>query len=79
MAAANDMYRNAYWEIQKVLDDALGTNEEDGAGEGIVADVMLLARRYKAAVQELRSLGHEELADEITKMPLPDPFEGVAS
>jgi hypothetical protein len=52
---SGDMYQRAYWEINTVLDRALGTEEEDGAGQGIVADVMLLAQRYadlKAAVLE---------------------------
>lgn len=41
-----------YLDIQKVLDDALGTNEADGAGEGIVADVALIAGRMKKAEAE---------------------------
>lgn len=77
--AGDDMYAKAYFDIQQVLDDALGTEEEDGAGAGIVADVMLLERRYKAALQELRALGHEEIADQVSAVQLPDPFEGAGS
>lgn len=49
----NDMYEQAYWRVSAILDHALGTEEEDGAGEGIASDVALLAQRYadlKAAV-----------------------------
>ena len=41
------MYERAYWDVQKVLDRALGTQVEDGAGMGIAADVALLAQRYE--------------------------------
>jgi len=37
------MWEQAYMAVQAVLDKALGTEEEDGAGAGIVADVHLLA------------------------------------
>lgn len=40
------MYEDAYWRVNAVLDKALGTEEEHGAGEGIAADVALLAQRY---------------------------------
>lgn len=40
-----------YFEIQKVLDGALGTEEVDGAGAGIVADIALLAKQKREAVQ----------------------------
>lgn len=42
----HDMYERAYFDVQGVLDGALGPEEEDGAGAGIVADVALLAQRY---------------------------------
>lgn len=35
------MYQRVYWQIQAVLDEVLGTEEHDGAGEGIVTDVWL--------------------------------------
>lgn len=71
-----DMYERAYLDINKVLDEALGTEEEDGAGEGIVADVMLLAHRYKLALEALSLwVGAAEVA-EIKAAQLPDPFEG---
>ncbi len=37
-----------YFEIQKVLDKALGTEEVDGAGAGIVAEIAMLADRLAA-------------------------------
>jgi hypothetical protein len=43
-----------YFEIQQVLDEALGTKEADGAGAGIVSDVALLAEhrdRYRKALE----------------------------
>lgn len=52
----NDMYRRAYFDVQKVLDKALGPNEEDGAGEGIAADVQLLADHLSAARAEAARL-----------------------
>ena len=42
-----------YLDIQQVLDKALGTNEADGAGAGIVADVALLAEQRDKARSEL--------------------------
>jgi hypothetical protein len=40
-------------EVEHLLDKALGTEEEDGAGAGLVADVALLADRLAAAREEL--------------------------
>lgn len=37
------MWEQTYLDTQKVLDVALGTEEADGAGAGIAADVHLLA------------------------------------
>jgi hypothetical protein len=51
-----DMYRSAYFRVQEILDDVLGPEEEDGAGEGIASDVALLARRCKAAEAEVLRL-----------------------
>ncbi|WP_250029699.1 hypothetical protein [Paractinoplanes maris] len=76
--SADDMYRKAYFEIDAVLDKALGTQEEDGAGAGIVADVMLLAYRYELALQALKAAGASLAAAEIRRAELPDPFEGMA-
>lgn len=76
--SAEDMYRKAYFEIDAVLDKALGTEEEDGAGAGIVADVMLLAHRYELALQALRNAGASPTAAQIRRAELPDPFEGMA-
>ena len=40
------MYSRIYLDVQGVLDRALGSEESDGAGEGLAADVALLAQRY---------------------------------
>ncbi|MCW2918546.1 MAG: hypothetical protein JWN52_6614 [Actinomycetia bacterium] len=45
-----------YLDIQKVLDEALGTNEADGAAAGIVADVALLAEQKRTAEAEMDRL-----------------------
>ncbi len=45
-----------YMEVQQVLDAVLGTEENDGAGAGIVADVQLVAERLLAAEAELTLL-----------------------
>lgn len=47
-----EMYRRAYMDVQAVLDEALGTGEEDGAGEGIAADVALVASQRDQARRE---------------------------
>lgn len=54
-----DMYRGCYFAVQDVLSAALGPNEEDGAGEGIAADVHLLAEQRdeaRAALDRIREL-----------------------
>lgn len=48
-------------EAEKVLDGELGTEEEDGAGEGFVADVALVVERLNDARAEIAKL-HRELA-----------------
>jgi hypothetical protein len=53
---ANRMYEDAYFNVQSVLDKALGPDEEDGAGEGIAADVALLAEQRDEARAELEQL-----------------------
>lgn len=70
-----DMYHRAYWDIQKVLDEHLGTEEEDGAGAGIVADVYLLAYRYEMALKAIESVGGTVAAESIRKAQMPDPFD----
>jgi hypothetical protein len=76
----DDMYEKAYFEISKALDEALGTEEEDGAGQGIVADVMLLAHRYQLALDVLAQVPNlGTVVQEIRSAQLPDPFEGMAS
>ena len=54
--APDDMFERAYMEVQEILDEALGTEEEDGAGAGMAADVALLADRLKAAEAEVMRL-----------------------
>ena len=46
------MWHRAYMDVQKVLDEALGSEEEDGAGSGIAGDVWLLAHQRDAARAE---------------------------
>lgn len=61
-------------EVEKVLDEALGPNEEDGAGGGLVADVALLADRKTTAEAEVGRLqrelseANEALADTETRL-----------
>ena len=60
------MFHQAYMEVQGVLDKALGTGEEDGAGAGIAADVWLLMEQRDAARAEAAKLAAqlEEMAKE---------------
>lgn len=60
------VFRTAYFDVQAVLDRALGTREEDGAGEGIAADVALLAsraERAEAAIERVRTYGEQRLRE----------------
>ncbi len=41
-----DIYEDAYRRINTILNRALGTEGDDSAGEGIAAEVALLAQRY---------------------------------
>jgi hypothetical protein len=52
----DSMWERAYMDVQAVLDKALGTREEDGAGEGIAADVALLVRQRNNARTEAERL-----------------------
>ncbi|WP_347601367.1 hypothetical protein [Acrocarpospora sp. B8E8] len=52
-----------YLEIQQVLDRALGTEEKDGAGAGIVADVALVVDRLANADERLDLARTALLAD----------------
>jgi len=56
VTADRDMYRDRYFAVQRVLDEALGPNGEDGTGEGIAADVHLLAQQRDAARAEVERL-----------------------
>jgi hypothetical protein len=51
------MYHDRYFEIQRLLDEVLGTEDGDGAGEGIAADVALALTRaqQRGAVKALRA------------------------
>jgi hypothetical protein len=42
-------------DVERVLDGVLGTEEEDGAGEGLAGDVALFAERSTRAVAELHA------------------------
>jgi hypothetical protein len=66
------MYKRAYFGVSDVLDKALGPDEEDGAGEGLVADVMLLAHRYDLALKALEAAGASTVAGIIRRSPLPE-------
>lgn len=62
-----EFYADKYAEVQVVLDIARGPNQEDGAGEGIVADVELLRRQrdeYKEGQQ--RALREREALEAAT-------------
>jgi hypothetical protein len=50
---ADPMFGKLYMKVQAVLDKALGTEEEDGAGAGIEADVWLLAEQRDQAQARL--------------------------
>lgn len=56
LRTSRDMYQSAYMSADKVLDRALGSNEEDGAGEGLAADVALLAQHRDEARAERDAL-----------------------
>lgn len=62
----DDMYERTYWQVQAVLDKAIGEKEDDGAGEGLVADVRLLVeQRDNAQAERDRALAEvERLAKE---------------
>jgi hypothetical protein len=64
------MYERAYLEISEFLDTALGTEEEDGAGEGLAGDVRLLAAQRNEARAELERLrnGGRELGKTVVRM-----------
>lgn len=68
---------NGYFDVQKVLDEALGSEEEDGAGGGIAGDVWLLAKQRDGARAEVAKLhswpGLMSLLDE--RYP-PEVFDG---
>ena len=50
------MWEQAYMDVQKVLDEALGAEEEDGAGSGIAGDVWLLAQQRDEARAKLAAI-----------------------
>jgi hypothetical protein len=57
----DEMYQRIYFQVQEVLDVALGTEEEHGAGAGLVAEVMLLAQRY----EELTTVVNSAVLDQV--------------
>lgn len=62
MTTADSMYERTYFEIQAVLDEVLGTEDEGAAGNGIVADVRLALQR---AEQKGHRAGREAAARDI--------------
>ena len=53
-----EMFEHVYLDVQRYLDEVLGTGEEDGAGAGLEADVRLLGTQRdeaRAEVTRLRS------------------------
>lgn len=69
------MHASAYRSINRVLDKCLGPDEENGAGEGIVADVHLLGYRYELALKAIESAGGTVTADLIRNAQLPEPSD----
>lgn len=65
------MYSRVYFEVNAVLDEALGTEEEDGTGYGLAAEVMLLGRRYAALKRAVLTEGGE-WADRIAEIEASD-------
>jgi hypothetical protein len=59
IVADRAMYEIAYWAVEKVLDEALGTEEEDGSGGGIAAEVYLLMEQRNQARAEVARLTAE--------------------
>jgi len=68
--ATPDMYEIAYWAVEKVLDEALGTEEEDGSGGGIAAEVYLLVEQRNQARAALAAAEAERdaYADALAKV-----------
>jgi hypothetical protein len=64
-----------YWAIQKILDDVLGGDAGDGAGEGIVADVALLAKRYREALHLAASSAGPPAAEQFTAAELREQLQ----
>lgn len=50
------MFEKIYNEAQEALDEILGPNEEDGAGQGLVAEIWLIARQRDAALKLVRAV-----------------------
>jgi hypothetical protein len=69
----DNMYERAYFDIQEVLDEAIGHEWDAGEGGGIVADVALLAYRYGLALSALKAAGAGAAADAISRVALPEP------
>ncbi len=57
----NEFHMRVRFDVEAVLDEALGTEEEDGAGEGLAADVALLARRAAASEASRRDWAAEAM------------------
>jgi hypothetical protein len=66
------MWHQAYMDVQAVLDKALGSEEEDGAGAGIAADVWLLAHQRDEARAQVA-----QLAARLQELTAPGLFPAV--
>jgi len=53
-----EMFEHVYFDVQRYLDEVLGTGEEDGAGAGLEADVRLLGTQRDEARAEITRLRH---------------------
>jgi hypothetical protein len=65
-AAHECMYSRVYFQAAEALDEILGTEEEDGAGEGLVADIWLVAEQRDEALRAIlaKSDAHVPYCDE---------------
>ena len=76
------MWHQAYMDVQAVLDQALGTEEEDGAGGGIAGDVALLASQRdeaRAGLARLKRTAALENEPALPGMDLPPPGEQASA
>ena len=51
-----NVYQQRYLEIRSLLDEALGPEEAEGSGQGIVQDVALIVRQRNEALSMLETV-----------------------